>query len=311
MSSPHPALPSFSQTFGTTALNILYIAIDIGSGAGLIGTWIAVGLCGLTISQTLLYFSNYPNDARQVKVMVCLDLEGGSILHTLHCVVICRLVYGYLIFDAFNLELLTQNNWCLAVSVIVMVYLVVVIFKGNVRHEVHSWVALIRRLAASFRVKYLGWLFVALNGISIFVHAVLIVQVFRIKQLVDSPDLATAVLSTAGTQVAADVLIAGSLCIVLRSHWSQYSGRGRTNSTIKSLMLCAISRGVTLQLAIEPRSMWYIGCEFAIVGLYINALMVSLNSRNRMRSQVESSVTLAKATSIGEDSTHGREKTAG
>ncbi|KAJ7617241.1 hypothetical protein FB45DRAFT_223838 [Roridomyces roridus] len=293
MSSPYSALPNFSQSFG----------------AGLIGTWIAMGLYGLTISQTLFYFSNYPNDARHVKLLV----SFLWILHTLHCVVICRLVYGYLILDAFNLELLTQNNWALGVSItlhlavssIVMVYLVVVIFK-----------------AASFRVKYLGWLFVALNGISIFVHAGFfieaIVQVFRIKELVNSPDLATAVLSTAGTQVAADILIAGSLCIVLRSHlnWSQFGG---TNSTIKSLMLCAISRGVVtatialielLALAIEPGSMWYIGCEFAIVGLYINALMVSLNSRNRMRARVESAMIFAKATSIGEDDTHDSEKTA-
>ncbi|KAJ6459111.1 hypothetical protein C8R47DRAFT_1081413 [Mycena vitilis] len=93
----------------------------------------------------------------------------------------------------------------------------------------------------------------------------------------------------AATQAGADTAIAVSLCFVLFNH---RSGFRRTNSLIYTLIMYAINRCVLtagtalialLMIALRPDSMIYIGPQFLISGLYTNALLASLNSRNRIQ----------------------------
>ncbi|KAJ7470781.1 hypothetical protein FB451DRAFT_1559371 [Mycena latifolia] len=92
-----------------------------------------------------------------------------------------------------------------------------------------------------------------------------------------------------GTQVAMDVVLAASLCLVLNSHRSQFSN---TNSMVNTLIIYAVDRCILtataalielLALSLHPDSMWYVGAEFTVVGLYSNSLLSSLNSRRRIR----------------------------
>ncbi|KAJ7690071.1 hypothetical protein B0H17DRAFT_1134557 [Mycena rosella] len=105
-----------------------------------------------------------------------------------------------------------------------------------------------------------------------------------------------AFLPMTATQVGADVFITASLCWVLHGRRSEFQ---RTNSIINTLMIYAINRCLLtataalvdlLAVVLQPNSMWYVGAEFTIVGLYTNAFLASLNSRRRMREGVTGSL---------------------
>ncbi|KAJ7885968.1 hypothetical protein B0H14DRAFT_2698622 [Mycena olivaceomarginata] len=108
--------PALAETFNDTG------------GAGLVGCLLAMGVYGITTSQTYYYFAKYPKDKRWLKLFVCspflirnvsnmymfrflLSGMADSIpfLHLFH------LIYHYLIQNAFNLLGLIQNTWSLAV----------------------------------------------------------------------------------------------------------------------------------------------------------------------------------------------------
>ncbi|KAJ7811478.1 hypothetical protein B0H14DRAFT_1471101 [Mycena olivaceomarginata] len=95
--------PALAETFNDTG------------GAGLVGCLLAMGVYGITTSQTYYYFAKYPKDKRWLKLFV----SALWLLNTLHSALIFHLIYHYLIQNAFNLLGLIQNTWSLAVSMIV------------------------------------------------------------------------------------------------------------------------------------------------------------------------------------------------
>ncbi|KAJ7433721.1 hypothetical protein FB451DRAFT_1313351 [Mycena latifolia] len=262
MATAAAAIPSFSDTYG----------------AGIIGSWFAVALYGLTTSQVYLYFSEYPKDPLENKILVSVLW----ILHTAHSVFTCHAMYNYMIVSAFNLKLLSQNIWSLGLSV--LMHLLVAIL-------VTSYFIGIIFKATNVKVR---WGLAGLNVVALLLHAGFgfetIVHMFRTKNLLEFHAFTQiSIIPMTGTQVAMDVLLAVSLCLVLNSHRSQFNS---TNSMVNKLMLYAVDRCVLtataalvelLALSLHPDSMWYVGAEFTIVGLYSNSLLSSLNSRRRIR----------------------------
>ncbi|KAJ7480689.1 hypothetical protein FB451DRAFT_152574 [Mycena latifolia] len=191
-----------------------------------------------------------------------------------------------MIVSAFNLELLSQNIWSLnlsvtlhiLVSILVTSYFIGVIFKASTHVTMR-------------------WGLVGLNVIALLLHAAFsfetILHMFQAKDLLGFHAFTkTSIIPMGASQVAMDVVLAVSLCLVLHGHRSQFSS---TNTMVNTLMIYAVDRCVLtataafvelLALSLHPNSMWYVGAEFTIVGLYSNSLLSSLNSRRRIREAI-------------------------
>ncbi|KAJ7319238.1 hypothetical protein DFH08DRAFT_890621 [Mycena albidolilacea] len=89
-------------------------------GAGIMGCMLAMGIYGLTTSQTYFYFVEYPKDKIWLKTFV----SFLWLLNTLHSVLLIHLVYHYLILNAFDIFALSQNVWSLPVSMIAHVRII-------------------------------------------------------------------------------------------------------------------------------------------------------------------------------------------
>ncbi|KAJ7470759.1 hypothetical protein FB451DRAFT_1252198 [Mycena latifolia] len=257
------ALPSFADVFG----------------AGIIGSWFGAAMFGLTTSQVFFYFTEYPKDSVNLKILVSVVW----FLNALQAIFMCFTVYHYLISSAFNLPLLSQMIWSMStslmmhlmVALLVMIYFVAIIFN-----------------AASGAI--LRWGLIALCAVAVSLHAAFgietVVDLYKARTFFDLHQYSNiAFLPMTATQVGADIIIAASLCLVLRGRRSEFR---RTKSIVNTLMIYAINRCLLtaaaalvelLALALQPDKMWYVGAEFTIVGLYTNAFLASLNSRHRIR----------------------------
>ncbi|KAJ7754423.1 hypothetical protein B0H16DRAFT_1886544 [Mycena metata] len=282
-------LQSFQQTFG----------------AGLFGGLFAMGMYGLTTSQTYLYFVEYPKDETWTKILVW-AIWG---LSTIHSALLVHLTYHYLIVNAFNPFQLSQNVWSLpstmvvhlVIAFLVMTFFLRVIFLFSTR-KLRWWLAIPNVCAI---LSHIGF------GIESCIH------VFSTKSLVDVPVFTkTSFLPMVASQVAADIVLASSLCFVLHDHRSSVRG---TNSILHTLMVYAINRcllttGVAvcslIMIGLKPASMIYIGPEFLFAGLYTNALLASLNSRRRIRDAPSSDYNSMQLSDIPSDRTDSQNNRA-
>ncbi|KAJ7108482.1 hypothetical protein C8R44DRAFT_802792 [Mycena epipterygia] len=247
-------------------------------GAGVIGALLAMGLYGLTTLQTYFYFVEYPKDKIWKKTLVW----TLWVLNTLHSALMCHVIYHFLILSAFNPLELSQNVWSLPASMLahVLTAFLVMLYFLNIIFQ--------------FSTPKLRWWLVIPNATAIFLHIGFgtesIVDIFRTPTLVDfNAYTKISFLPMAVTQVGADVMLAASLCFVLYDHRTAFR---RTNSMVDTLMIYAVNRCLLtaglaiaslLMITLKPKSLIYIAPEFICAGLYTNALMASLNSRQRVR----------------------------
>ncbi|KAJ6518583.1 hypothetical protein DFH09DRAFT_228500 [Mycena vulgaris] len=285
--------PALAETFNDTG------------GAGLVGCLLAMGVYGITTSQTYYYFVKYPKDKRWLKLFV----SALWLLNTLHSALIFHLIYHYLIQNAFNLLGLIQNTWSLAVSMIVHLIVagLVMIYFLNVIFQCSS-------------PKFRWWL-ASLNGFAVLVFIGFgidtVIVLLQAPTLLDLPNYTkTAFLPLATSQAGSDSMIAVTLCCVL---FNNRTGFRRTNSLLYTLMIYAINRclltaGTTMValflIVFKPDSMMYIGPQFVASGLYTNALMATLNSRHRISTgsrDSTSGINSVHLSNLGSDASGPRE----
>ncbi|KAJ3555867.1 hypothetical protein NM688_g2341 [Phlebia brevispora] len=95
--------------------------------------------------------------------------------------------------------------------------------------------------------------------------------------------------------VASDIIIAGSLCVVLNKSKSYLM---TTNNLINHLMIFAINRCLltavvavveVILFAVFPNKLWYLSLDFVVGKLYANSLLATLNTRFSIRARGGSS----------------------
>ncbi|KAJ7185592.1 hypothetical protein C8R46DRAFT_382770 [Mycena filopes] len=255
-------LQSFQQTFG----------------AGLFGGLVAMGMYGLTTSQTYFYFVEYQKDETWTKILVWTLWS----LNTVHSALLVHLIYHYLIVNAFNPFQLSQNVWSLPSSMVVHLFIAFFVMTYFLR------------VIFLFSTRRLRWWFAIPNVCAILVHIGFgiesVTRVFQTQSLVHVPAYTrTGFFPMVASQAGADLLLASSLCFVLHDQRTTFRN---TNSILHTLMIYAINRcllttGVAIcslvMIGLRPQTMQYIGPEFLFAGLYTNALLTSLNSRRRIR----------------------------
>ncbi|KAJ7437585.1 hypothetical protein B0H11DRAFT_2206549 [Mycena galericulata] len=229
MSSPQAAVPSFADTYA-----------NVVSGAAIIGSWFAVSLYGLTISQTMFYVSEYPKDPVHIKAIEFTRGSASTPEDTIE--VFCIPCIPHSIISAFNLEALSQNIWSLSLSVTL------------------HYQFLTTSSAAPPKVR---WALSGLNVAGVLLHAETIVHMWGKKLVpkmvftVDDPAL-----------VAIQLFNIDPVC---KENFDS-TDAGIPSRYRYHARCIAIAAALVELLALSLRP-----------GIYINALLASLNSRHRIR----------------------------
>jgi len=255
------------------------ISIDSTFGACLVGAQISAMLYGLTTLQTYFYYTFYPEDLVENKALVCIIW----FLDTLHTAFITTSMYHYLVTNYDNPPSLSIGHWSLFTSIGVNTVIACIVQT--------FFVIRIYRFANS-RVK---WWLTSIIGISVIAHFCFgvetLVLMFIKKELAKlSKFTLYSATPFAVFAVLSDVLIAGSLCVLL--HESR-TGYRKTNSIVTTLIVYAINRCLLTSIVavvevivfkVMPSSLWFLAIDFVIGKLYANSLLATLNSRQFIRS---------------------------
>lgn len=258
-------------------------------GALFIGNIVGGIFYGITTIQTFIYFRGKPRDCPSFRLLICFLW----ILDSTQMGFMTRGVYHYLVLNFSNRAALLDAPWTLLMQVIVTCLsdlIVRCIFARRI------WLLSGRNKLLLFIIVVVS---VLVFGIGIAFTVRGIVDVSFIKLL----DQSWLIYTAFGSSVFVDVLIAGSLCVLL--HRSR-SGFKSTDSLVNTLMLYSINTGLLTSIAamacfvtfaIWPHTFIFIGIFFVLGKLYINSILAVLNTRKFLRKRNSGVTTIPRSPS--------------
>ncbi|KAK7037535.1 hypothetical protein VNI00_011027 [Paramarasmius palmivorus] len=255
--------------------------IDATIGSMFIGTLIATALWGVTCVQTWFYFDNYRNDRWILKATVIATFLSD----TIHQVIICEIVYTYLVSNFGNNDTLKK--------VLDTVY-IEVLFNGFTGLFVQTFL--------TYRIWSFRKNIPLVLGIGILVAAEFAVSVaymaqglaWHLNTYQSLKRLRGLSMSINALAAAADITISASICTLLSS---SRTGFAWSNHMINRLMLFSINTGILTSLfaclslitiLIFPDKLIYFCFYFIIGRLYANSLLATLNARRAIRNSQRS-----------------------
>ncbi|KAJ3479104.1 hypothetical protein NLI96_g9294 [Meripilus lineatus] len=244
----------------------------IAHGPSLIGIFMNMLLFGIMIMQTSVYFSTYKKDPTWLKIYVAV-LFVADLLNSVFNMV---WIYDALINNFGNLEALATANWWFQTEeamagIIAMLVQFFYAWRILVLTRNYWWVSAI--LVTS-----------VVSGLSAIGTAI---GVGIVKKFIEFQKLEiVAILWLVGTAVC-DVLITSALSLHLRKHRTGFSS---TDSVLNKIIRITVSNGLlTSALAIADVTAFlasptgiHIAFNYALVKMYTNSVMSSLNSRQTM-----------------------------
>lgn len=264
-------------------------SMDETFGAGLIGALVNAMMYGLTTLQTYLYFLYYPQDNKKIKSLVILIW----VLDTVHTALVSLCIYFYLVTNYNNPSGLVTGHWSLFVSILCNVFIACIVqsyftwkiyqlTKGRVRFWLSSIIGFMVFAHFGFGISTIVFCFIKKDFSRLHEFALISATPFAI----------TAVLS--------DILIAGSLCVLLHGNRTGFRG---TNALVTMLIIYAINRCLltsvvavieVIVFSLNPDALWYLAIDFVIGKLYANSLLATLNSRKALaeRSYINTTTSL-------------------
>ncbi|KAF8072172.1 hypothetical protein FPV67DRAFT_1667609 [Lyophyllum atratum] len=261
MASPHPP-----------------IQLDSKLGAAFLGNLIAAIFYGITCVQSYMYFRNSGKD-RQWFRMVIFSLW---FLDTLHLAFITHGLYFYLVSSFGNLLALVSPTW----SILSQIYLTCIsdtIIRCIFGRRVWMMAGRSKVLALCIATTSL------LTFVSGFAFAS---RAFAVGTFVGFAKISYFLYTALGSGVAADLLIAGSLCLTLLK---SRTGFRKTDSIVNILIMYAINTSALTTICsiacfitytIWPNEFTFIGIYFALPKLYLNSLLATLNSRETLSEKI-------------------------
>ncbi|CAL1712761.1 unnamed protein product [Somion occarium] len=237
-------------------------------------------LFGVTLLQTYEYYKRYPKDSFLIKFMVA----GLTILDTLHLVLCSRTIYWYLISNFNNPDNLDKTTWSMALQTDC---------NGIIGVIVEGFFA--RRVYIMSKNWYITTIIVVLAVLHFALGVVFTAQSFILGQFSKFSSLTWITCTGLGAAALSDIVIALSMCYYLQK---KRTGVDRTDDLVTTLMLYSINTGLltsiiattaVIAFAIMPTNFVWL-CFFWILGkCYVNSILASLNSRERLRNRAYSS----------------------
>ncbi|EMD36378.1 hypothetical protein CERSUDRAFT_115360 [Gelatoporia subvermispora B] len=236
-------------------------------------------LYGITVVQTYGYYRQSTRDAMYMKILIFMLW----ILNTLHEVLLIETIYDYLIGDYGNplaITHITGSYWAALSMSAIIEFVVKGLFCLRLFKLGKNWrlVALIAFLALS-RLGELVALIVIEGTQPSYATGTILDDIFY---------------WTVAVGVAGDILLATAQAMIL---WKWQTGFKRTNSVLWTLMIytintCALTSIVDIAELIvfalfrNTESLIYVAVYHQLPGMYINALLATLNAREELRELV-------------------------
>ncbi|KAI0729013.1 hypothetical protein C8Q72DRAFT_340908 [Fomitopsis betulina] len=238
-------------------------------GPALAGVFMNLTLFGVMISQSVFYFTNYPNDPRWIKCYVAFLMVAD----TLNAVFICAWIYRVLINNFGNVDALGRGDWLFETEQAL---------TGIVSFQVQMFYAW--RIWKLIGNKYIVGLVVVtstiggLSGIGTAVAIGMRPEFFgfiHLKQII--------ILWLLGEGIS-DIIITATLTWYLRRHMGGYS---KTDGLVSKIMNLIVSNGLlTAAFAIgdlicyfATEKAYHLIFNFPLCKLYGNSVMSTLNAR--------------------------------
>ncbi|KAK0457334.1 uncharacterized protein EV420DRAFT_521120 [Desarmillaria tabescens] len=243
-------------------------------GAVFIGATIAAVFYGITILQTVVYYKQNPNDPWLFRCAVALLW----IFDTLHVALSTHALYFYLVQSFGNYLTLFTIVWSfplqllfnmLIVTGVQALYAVRILKFGRHFHVVMPWFIFLA-VAATF-------------GTGLYV----IYDTYTLKSFMDVSTIRASIYTEFSAIAAADFVIAGAMCFYLHKSRSATNFTSTTKIIIRLMRLILVSGLVTSACSLLtlvsyiawPDTLIFIAIDFILPKLYINSLLVMLNSR--------------------------------
>ncbi|KAF8963151.1 hypothetical protein BDZ97DRAFT_1051936 [Flammula alnicola] len=292
-----------------------HLDLDNTLGAAFLGNIIAGVLYGITCLQTYVYYKKSQGDHISFRVLI----YALWVLDTFHLALVTHALYFYLIKSYSNPLALLSPNWSIISQVFVTCVsdLVVRAIYGRrvwmISHNIFVSVLVSITSAAAFGEPFKIVTMLCLTnyvsrrrncfrspGVSIRMQSSLqpprvknfLLYSFLEKTFANFSHISYLIYIALGSAVAADILIATSLCISLsRSR----TGFKKTDSMVTALMLYAINSSVLttvcsaacfITYTIWPAQFTFIGIYFCLSKLFLNSLLAMLNGRKALKRRV-------------------------
>jgi len=265
------------------------------------GTFLASAAFGITVMQTYVYFTSFPNDPTFIHatiwVLLALDIS--------HITLAWHMDYHWLILNFNNPAALGVTVWSLNITVI-LTGMITMIVQGFYARRV---------FILSNRNWFMTISIVVLAAARLVAGVVNAVKFFEIQIIAKFPAACEAIVAVSlGSGTAADLLITGCLVYYLRGHTSPGFNTS-TDSLVNKIILWTVNNGlltsvvgiaVLIAFIFSKNNMIYFAIYVTLSKLYINALLATLNSRRVTRGRgVEDESTASMPMSVrGPQSTH-------
>ncbi|KAG2088746.1 uncharacterized protein F5147DRAFT_43804 [Suillus discolor] len=249
--------------------------INIGKtfGALFIGVTIAAVLFGLSNVQAFIYFLTHVGTGMTFYKLAVIWLW---ILDALHLILIGHCVYYYLVINYANVSALTEIVWSFKLQIVVEVFIV---YGVHLLYVYRIWI--ISRGRSRILPIIVGLIEISLSGVAI----ALIWALYQCHVFSDLVKIQWSTFMTLGTITFADFIIASSLCYLLATSRTGFSG---TDSVITKLMVYIINTGsltsmcsmaAMITCAVMPRNFIFLAIEILLANVYINSFLALLNAR--------------------------------
>ncbi|KAI6107467.1 hypothetical protein EDD16DRAFT_107762 [Pisolithus croceorrhizus] len=250
---------------------------------------------GFDLCYTYVYYMAYcSKDASTVKFLVA----ATCILDTLHVSFMCHMLYHYLVTNYGVPTSLDYIVWSFPASALVNL-LVIVVVQFFFAHKIYR---LCRR-----EVRWLVTVPIILLVLVMYGSGMVVVVLMFVdhKTSTLTETWYYTVTPSAATVVAAEVLITVSLCILLYDG-SSYSPFPRAKRLVNTLIIYAINRCLlallvslgVLAVNVDQQSSWTMGLDLIVGKLYTNSLLASLNTREYLRSQSSTAMSILNLSAL-------------
>ncbi|KAF9450687.1 hypothetical protein P691DRAFT_757924 [Macrolepiota fuliginosa MF-IS2] len=230
-------------------------------GVALVGVIVAGIFYGVSILQAYFYYT-HQTDPWSIKLLVGLVM----FFETIHQVLIIHTVYAYLILHYGRPEMLNRLVWSLLVEVL---------FNGFTALMVQSFLTMQVWRLSNRRPWITGIAALLVAGEFAFTTLALRLETYTELTHLKSLSIAVNALTAAG-----DILIATTLCIILRQSRMGFRRSDMIWYIVYSLVCCRV-------VGLARQTFFYIMFFFCIGRLYSNSLPATLNLRKKIRAAAD------------------------
>ncbi|KAJ7672275.1 hypothetical protein DFH06DRAFT_1175788 [Mycena polygramma] len=258
--------------------------LDATYGVWLVSLFLETLLYGMGLLQTWIYFAGRPTDAASVKwtVLVVLALE------TIQVIFFFRSSYSRFVehFGEIQIFLIWADSLQL-VAAYLSAFTVQIYFASRILKLTKS--------RGKFSFSAIGiYTILVLACVQILAGIAQTIRTYELRSFLKLADTKPITTLQAAASLACDLLITTYLCLFLKSQKGEIT---KTNSMMDMLIydainrgtLTAMSSGVTMVLFLTlPDTFWFFLGLAPSSKLYMNSMLATLNTRQRMRDKISS-----------------------